>query len=67
MTVRSQRFWLRPRVAPDGDVRWSVIETPFRPSPESLGPYADPGEAVAAAEPDEACLTVEQESALVTA
>jgi len=49
---RPQRYWLRPGIATGGEVVWDVIEAPFRPSPESLGPWKDAAAAVLAAEPD---------------
>jgi hypothetical protein len=52
MHPRTRRFWLRPAVGIDGDLLWDALEAPFRPSPESLGPFSDLGAAVLAAEPD---------------
>jgi len=52
MSARSPRVWLRPSVAPDGDLVWDVLEASARPTRESLGPWDDAAAAVAAAEPD---------------
>lgn len=62
--ARPVRYWLRPRISPDGDIRWAIIETAFRPTPESLGPFPGIGEAVSAAEPDGTSMEVETLPAL---
>ena len=52
MHPRTRRFWLRPAIGSDGDLLWDLLEAQCRPSPESLGPFADVEAAVLAAEPD---------------
>lgn len=52
MAKDALRYWLRPRIDLDGDVRWGIVEATARPTPECLGPYENVAEAAQAAEPD---------------